>query len=765
MLAPMGCARRWQAWGLALACLWLSGCGDETTTSSATTTVPADDAGPQGCAQDEVELPDGTCLRVGLQESGCAPGETLVAEACVPAGVPPTQCGVGFAADEVGGCVAILPAEACSTGQLALPGEEACHEVVGCGDAPWGDIPTEADTQHVDASYGGGASDGSAAHPWTSIQQAIDAAADGAIVAIATGSYAEDLRMDARAVRLWGRCPAMVELVGSSQATAAIQLGAAASGSEVHGLAVRGEAAAIEITGASAVALASLWLHDTVGRGVSLAAGAVDVTLTDSLVEHTTERGVYLEGAELVAERVVVRDTQPGAADGTGRGLNVRDDPATGARGSLELRDSVVELSHEAGLMIHGSDALLERTLIRDTRPSASGTYGRGVIAQALPPDTAPSNLIVRQCVLERNIDGGIVVTGSRAVVESTVVRDTAVNGLSGDRGYGIAAQLEKSSVTPSDLEVRGSLLERNAESGVMIAASHGLVESTLVRDTRPTSAGVTGRGISFQVDPTTGLSCDGAVRYSVVDGCSDVGLVIASATVTVEGCVVRRTSARTSDGTLGRGIVAQHYVGTEFPTDFVLRSSLVEQSTEIGVFVEAATAEIANTIVRDTAAPDAAGMLGAGVWGQGGPAGARATVTLSSSLVSDNCAFGVAMVGADLTIERSQIRATEPEQATGQFGDGLALAWRHGPSSLTATRSRLSDHARAAISSFGSSVTLGDMALDCNVLDLVGEPYGATAAAFTDLTGNWCGCGAAEHPCQVVSAGLAPPEPVGGAE
>jgi hypothetical protein len=49
------------------------------------------------------------------------------------------------------------------------------------GAAPWGDIPVESDTEHVDASYSGGNSDGSSAAPWTTIQAGVDAG-DGLMV-------------------------------------------------------------------------------------------------------------------------------------------------------------------------------------------------------------------------------------------------------------------------------------------------------------------------------------------------------------------------------------------------------------------------------------------------------------------------------------------------------------------------------------------------------------------------------------------------------
>jgi hypothetical protein len=50
----------------------------------------------------------------------------------------------------------------------------------------------------------GGAQDGSALHPFKTVQQAIDAAAPNAVVAVAGGTYAQNIRVQGKAVRLYG---------------------------------------------------------------------------------------------------------------------------------------------------------------------------------------------------------------------------------------------------------------------------------------------------------------------------------------------------------------------------------------------------------------------------------------------------------------------------------------------------------------------------------------------------------------------------------
>src|SRR5688572_26928029 len=99
------------------------------------------------CPAPELALPDETCIRPGIPPGGCAPG---------------------FVHDGEYGCEPVLPAEPCPPGLMAVPGDAACRPVMPCGEGKWGELPVDASTVYVDGSYAG-ASDGSAAAPFTSI--------------------------------------------------------------------------------------------------------------------------------------------------------------------------------------------------------------------------------------------------------------------------------------------------------------------------------------------------------------------------------------------------------------------------------------------------------------------------------------------------------------------------------------------------------------------------------------------------------------------
>ena len=187
------------------------------------------------------------CLEPGVQDNGC-PAGTLGWEdgSCRPAGVPPEMCLEGWVHDGDAACDPILPVEPCPSGLMAVPGEATCHPVMECGSGAWGNIPVDASTVYVDAAYAGGISNGSDTQPFTAIADAIAAAPDGALIAVAAGTYDEVVVFN-KPLRLWGVCPEQGRGHGQegsafgAASLTAVYLGGAASGSELHGVAVTGD--------------------------------------------------------------------------------------------------------------------------------------------------------------------------------------------------------------------------------------------------------------------------------------------------------------------------------------------------------------------------------------------------------------------------------------------------------------------------------------------------------------------------------------------
>lgn len=529
-----------------------SGCSSEQETGPPPTPPPS-------CEEHELLLPDGRCIRPGIG---------------------PEQCGEGFMHDGVDGCEPVLPAETCPPGQMAVPGETDCREVMPCGEGTWGDLPIDATTQHVDGSYVGGSSTGTAAQPWPTIQAAVDAALPGSLIAVAAGSYTEEVTIANKPVRLWGICPAQVAIVGSGAIAAGITIRGGANGSEVGGLAIAGIYRGVWMTGSTDLLVEQVWIHDTSSRGIVAdnSMGPAAVTVRGSLIENTTELGVFIEGAAATFEHSTVRGTAPRSSDGMlGRGFNVQ--LACDAQGcdplavaTVDIRGSVVEHNHDVGIFSSAAQTTIESSVVRGTLPQPGNQmFGRGVslemcgqVTTCDPPVQGAAQ--VRTSTIEDNHDVGIWVVGSVVTVDRTVVRRTQPAQYDGRNGRGINVQQCNSggsctSPVRAQTTVLHSVFEQNHEHGMYLSASDVAVEGCVVRDTLPRSeGGEMGRGINVQL-ACTGQLCDASqranveVRETLVEHIHDIGLFVYNSDATVVDTVIRDSLPRASDGLFGDGI------------------------------------------------------------------------------------------------------------------------------------------------------------------------------------------------------------------
>jgi hypothetical protein len=518
-------------------------------------------------------------------------------------------------------------------------------------------------------------------------------------VAVAAGSYVESLIIK-KPVRLWGVCPSQTELFGTSS-DGALWIYGSASGTEVHGLAVRGSSRGIIATGADPVLLEHLWIHDTGDVGVLAQefSGPANVTLAGSLVERAAFAGVSALGAIASLEDCVVRDTAEDSS-GVATGVLFSYDPETNTRSVGVIRSSVVENNRAFGVYVQGSDGSLEASVVRDTPSDSAGAFGNGISAQSDPSGAARARLEVRQSIVERVHNIGIYVAGGAdATVETTVVRDVLASA-SGKNGDGVFALDNTETKERATLAIQWSLIERTQDAGLLVIGGDVTADAVAIRDIQPfAETGQYGRGLGIQYDALTGEKASGTVTNAAIDRCFDIGVFIAGAEVTIENTAVRDTLPEAARAIGGRGIVLQEGLLGE-AAKATLRRSVVERSHDAGFIVVGASLEVAGLRVLDTA-----------------------------------------------------VRASD-----GAFGDGVAIL-----SGLNAASAKLSDvlvarSARAGISSFGASVALERITLECNPISLDGESYGGHDYAFEDLGDHSCGCDGIAEECTVLSSSLAPP-------
>ncbi|MBW2524456.1 MAG: hypothetical protein JRI23_09785 [Deltaproteobacteria bacterium] len=678
---------------------------------------------------------------------------------CVPAGatagVPAESCAEGFIADSVGGCQVVLPQAMCPDGQIALPGDAACHEIMPCGSAPWGEIPIEDGTIFVDGSYGGPASDGTEQAPWTTIGDAVDAAAAGSLIAIAAGSYAEDVRIEGTGLRLWGRCPSMSAIVGVGVQAAALTL-IGADGAEVHGIALRGPRVGLTILDSSPVQVSRSWIHDTGSEGLGIKASTV--TLQEVLVEAATAGGILAQAATVFIHRSAVRETNPDEAGLNGYGVVVQIDPVTDARAQVEIEQCVIEHNRSVGIQSIGSDLQVRETVVRDTLPDAARMLGHGVNARLDVPSGQRSTLELRQSVVERSGGIGLSVTGSHALVDGLTLRGVAPRVAGGGLGWGLAVSSDAEDEVRADIEMVRSLVEHTPGSGVVAAGADATFQQVLVRDTAAAGDGF-GRGFEIYPSPNQRQST-ATIRASHIDGAANAGVLAVGSTLVLEATAVTNMQLG-ADGRDGYGVAIQSDALTGARGVANLRWCSVDSAIGVGVFLHGADGIVEDSIVRRTSS-DSRGLFGVGVCGQYADGeGGASTLRVISSRIEESREAGVIVLGSEATIEDTTIVDTWPS-LFGQLGDGISVAALAGRrSAATVDGTRVERSGRAGIASFSSTVDLLGNTLECNTVQLDGEQPTGEPYTFNDLGGNTCGCEGALEQCRVLSSNLEPPRPV----
>lgn len=715
-------------------------------------------SGTPGCVPGEWLRDDGVCVPAGLPpDMPCPPGEWLreTDGACIPAGVPPDGCGEGFAHDGDRGCEPILPPEPCPDGLIAVPGDTRCREVAPCAPGSFGDIPIEADTEYVDASYMGGASDGSLAAPWTTIQEGIDAALPGAIVAVAAGSYLEEVLVEDKPVRLWGKCPALVVLTGPMSGFAALDIGFdGASGTEVHRLGITGEARGVYVTGAEDVLIAETWIHDTALRGIVVQddLGPTSITVRRALVERAHVVGVFVAASDATVEATLVRDTIPDEQGFFGSGVSAVDSAA--ARASLVVVRSLLEGNHEAGVNVAGSDATVDATLVRDTVPDVQ-TVGRGINARDNPATAARASVNVLRSIIERNQDSGVFVAGSDATVDATVVRDS-IPDAQGLFGRGIDVQIDPETGARATITVARSLLERNHEAGVAARGSDATVDATVIRDNLLNARGRFGQGIIVLDDADSGAAASAAVRFSLIERNREMGISVVGADATVEATVVRDILHSVPE--LGSaGIRAHDDSLTGRRSRLTVVGSLLERNQSFGLAVDGADATMETSEVRDTVVDEEGEFARAVQVASSLETGAASSAVIRASLFDRSLRSAIGVIGA-ATAEIDACVVRDTAAVDDYLGDGLVVWSLDGPASAAVTATRIEESARAAVSSFGAIVAIGGSHLVCQSFDIGAETWQGQPAVFDDRGGVLCGCPEATERSKAQSYALDPP-------
>ncbi|XYI01546.1 right-handed parallel beta-helix repeat-containing protein [Sorangium sp. So ce1128] len=224
------------------------------------------------------------------------------------------------------------------------------------------------------------------------------------------------------------------------------------------------------------------------------------MTVRACLVEQNHDAGVLVVGSDATIEDTVVRATHT-RADGTeGTGVIVQLNANTGERARVTVRACLVEQNHDAGVLVVGSDATIEDTVVRATHPSTDGTYGGGIVVQHNPDTGERASVFIRACVVEQNHMVGVLVSGSDATIEAAIVRTTKAS----DNGtFGDGILVDNGTAT-----IQASTITDNARAGIANFGGEVKILATILTCNAFDLNGETSNGTRASFDGSSGWQC-----------------------------------------------------------------------------------------------------------------------------------------------------------------------------------------------------------------------------------------------------------------
>jgi hypothetical protein len=552
-------------------------------------------AGLIACGGDDVVVPGGEGGGGGdtpnpLAVAECEPNEAAQPDgSCIPVGVK--DCGAGFAADGLGGCAAVVPEADCPLGQMKVLGETGCVEVHACS-GRWGSAPIDASTVFVDATYAGNDSDGTQAKPLTSLQQAVDLAPAGGLVAVAAGDYSS--LQAAKPVVVWGACPTEVTIQGGFTSVDPVAVFASAPGVELHAVSLSDSLYGLVVVAPDVLA-EDVVIHDLDFYGVfvdgDFAPGAY-ATIRHSAVVRATGTGVAAFNAGVTLEDVYIADTLANPDDSGGRAVALR--PGT-VHAEIDADGLVVERSKVAGLLLRGVNGVLDRVYVADTLGLGDGSLGSAVsITGNASAGTGifPSEVAIDHLLVERARRSGLSFEDTLATASDVTIRDIEIDPVetvTNGQALNVIAW-----TAPTSLSLSHGLIERSVASGVFVGSNGALnggqgvatvdIDGLIVHDVAPRADGEFGFGLYAQVasDGTTQSTL--TLRDSLVERVSSAGVVLLDSVGTLNRVHIRDMYATPTNNEYGDGVMIRRYFVGAPPLSFAATDVVIEHAARAGI-------------------------------------------------------------------------------------------------------------------------------------------------------------------------------------
>jgi hypothetical protein len=385
-----------------------------------------------------------------------------------------------------------------------------------------------------------------------------------------------------------------VEITGTLEGLATIDIQNGGDGAEVHTLALTGPRAGIGISGAEDVLVDRVWAHHNEHAAIAAerTLGATSLRIEGSLIEHALDFGIFADSIDLTMSRSVLRDSKAGPF-AAGRGLNLQTTKHAYVANAT-ITSSVFERNAEIGIFVFASQLTLEGSVIQDTLPNELDEGGRALNIEDDPDTAERSTVTVRSTVFQRNGDIEVTCTGCDLMMEATTLRDTRpmASDMTAGRCFSTLDRAGRPNVT-----LRECVLTRCNDAGVVVDGGDVLLESVLIRGIASQVSDLgSGRGLSLQYGVETPQRGNLTLRWSVIEDVREFGVTCIGSDLRVEGSVVRNVKPLESNPQFGDGITL---FTTDQPTNAWIVGSLIEGTARAGVSSFGGAIEIAATALQ----------------------------------------------------------------------------------------------------------------------------------------------------------------------
>lgn len=380
-----------------------------------------------------------------------------------------------------------------------------------------------------------------------------------------------------------------------------------------------------------------------------------------------------------------------------------------------EVRGVGVTGPRQGILVLGASDVVIAEVALRDC--------GRGGVVVG-----GGSEVALERALFARNDQAGLVVVEGAAATATDVAILATEAGEDGLWGFGVRAESDSATGETPSVTIRRAVIEGSRVAGVSVVGGALVVEDAVVRDTRPEAASLLfGHGIDVQDDPFLALASGAEVRRVLVERNRGAGLNALGSTMTVEDATVRDTAAYEADAIGGTGVSAVAGVG---PSAVAVSRALLAGNREIGLHVDSSSAVLRDVVVRDTLPSAATGEMGRGVNLQF----ATAPTTLRRVLLEGNRDTALFVAASTAEIEDSLVRDTLPQESDAGFGRGISVQRAAGVATDVAVRRTVVERSHeVAVFAGAAAVRFEDSIVRDTLLDEGEETYGLGFAAYAD--------------------------------